>query len=102
MVQPNSPTHIPSLPTDPALEPQSKPQVAPNPTPSTKPLPDPLRAFRKWILKMSSTGDLTVHAADSLLQTLNMFWEKDSVRYGPEFELNPGELFRHATAFKSN
>ncbi|CAE6412054.1 unnamed protein product [Rhizoctonia solani] len=46
--------------------------------------PDALRAFREWILKMSSTGDLTVEAAESLLKTLNTCLEKDLLRCGPE------------------
>ncbi|KDN34353.1 hypothetical protein RSAG8_12558, partial [Rhizoctonia solani AG-8 WAC10335] len=49
-----------------------------------KELPDALRAFREWILTMSSTGDLTVEASESLLKTLNTCLEKDLLRCGPE------------------
>ncbi|KAG8718542.1 hypothetical protein FRC08_005051 [Ceratobasidium sp. 394] len=49
-----------------------------------KELPHALRALREWILKHSSTGDLTTQAADSLLRTLDMCLENDFLRCGPD------------------
>ncbi|KAF8597446.1 hypothetical protein BDV93DRAFT_513358 [Ceratobasidium sp. AG-I] len=57
-------------------------------------LPDALRAFREWILKQSSTGDLTTQAADSLLKTLNMCLENDFLWCGSE--KSSGEEDSHA------
>ncbi|EUC58638.1 transposase family tnp2 protein, partial [Rhizoctonia solani AG-3 Rhs1AP] len=63
-------------------------------------LPDALRAFREWILKMSSTGDLTVEASESLLKTLNMCLEKDLLRCGPE--INTSNLPPHLRNLPEN
>ena len=61
-------------------------------TPNTElKLPDALRAFREWVLKMTSDGDLTIAAAESFLRTLNMCMEKDLLRCGPQED--PGEFY---------
>lgn len=67
----------PGIPEQPALE------------SSAEDLPDALRAFREWVLKQASTGDLTVKAADSFLKTLDMCLEKDLLRCGAD--ANSGE-----------
>lgn len=62
------------------------PQPVPEYLSADSELPDALRAFREWVLKLSSTGDLTVAVAESFLKTLNMCLEKGLLRCGPEID----------------
>ncbi|KAG8679733.1 hypothetical protein FRC09_018762, partial [Ceratobasidium sp. 395] len=70
---------------DSAPDNQNPPPVATaeQPSPDSEP-PDALRAFREWVLKLSSSSDLTVKGANSLLHTLDMLLEKDLLRCGPD------------------
>ncbi|KAG8712261.1 hypothetical protein FRC09_020053 [Ceratobasidium sp. 395] len=64
---------------------QNPPPVATAKQPSSdSEPPDALRAFREWVLKLSSSSDLTVKGANSLLHTLDMLLEKDLLRCGPD------------------
>ncbi|KAF8714277.1 hypothetical protein RHS03_00368, partial [Rhizoctonia solani] len=72
------------LPTDLTGElPNTLPTASPESEPS-KSLPDALRALQEWILSHTSTGDLTVDAANLFLQTLNFCLEGDLLRCGAE------------------
>jgi hypothetical protein len=59
-------------------------QLHPETPTADQKLPDALRAFRELLLKLTSDGNLTVAAAESVLKTLNICLEKDLLRCGPE------------------
>ncbi|CUA67670.1 Ankyrin and IPT/TIG repeat-containing protein C26H5,05 [Schizosaccharomyces pombe 972h-] [Rhizoctonia solani] len=76
-----------AAPPQPQPRPDASPDVPPALSPDPEPpkvLPDALRAFREWVLSHSSTGDLTVDAANSFLKTLDFCLEKDLLRCGAE------------------
>ncbi|CAE6534790.1 unnamed protein product, partial [Rhizoctonia solani] len=76
-----------ATPLQPQPHPEASSDVPPPPTHEPEPpkvLPDALRAFREWVLSHSSTGDLTVDAANSFLKTLDFCLEKDLLRCGTE------------------
>ncbi|KAG9087792.1 hypothetical protein FS749_002643 [Ceratobasidium sp. UAMH 11750] len=88
----DSEPEAPATPDGPMLgDPDPVPPVDPGTPKADTKFPDALHAFREWVLKLTSGGDLTIAAAESFLKTLHMCLEKDLLRCGPNAD--PGKFY---------